>query len=205
MIGLIHKNGINSGKRKVFFRYDYLSSLFLFLIFTACCFTSGCGYRFRTTGEPLGVILDSIAIPLFTSSSSLSGVEADFTRIVREEFIRNSKIRIQSRDTAEALLSGRIYSITTEPLTYAVTQQTIHGILSTDEVTSSRTLKVKVAVTLKERRTGNIMWQDSGLMGQASFSVSHDPLANRHNQRQAFISIARDLAIRIYSRTMERF
>jgi hypothetical protein len=106
---------------------------------------------------------------------------------------------------AQAVLSGSIYSITTEPLTYTVQRQTIHGYSSTDEVTSSRTMTIRVGATLADRATGTIIWQDSNLTGEAGFSVSADPLVNRYNQRQAFISIAQDIATRIYSQTMERF
>ena len=171
----------------------------------ACYLTPGCGYHFRATGEPVGIALESIAIPLFSSTSSFIGVEGDFTRIVREEFISNSRVRLEERDSAQAVLSGRISSITTDPLTYNVTQQTIHGFSSTDEVTSSRMLKVTVEATLTDMRTGKVIWQDAHLAGEASFSVDTDPLRNRYNQRQALISVARDLASQIYSRTMERF
>jgi len=133
------------------------------------------------------------------------GLESEFTRVVREEFISHSRVRIEGKDKAQVVLSGRIYSITTEPLTYSVTQQTIHNFLSTDEVTRSRTLKVRLDVKLTDTITGKIIWQDSTLTGKASFQVSADLLTNRYNQRQALISIDQDFATRIYARTMERF
>ena len=175
------------------------------LILMACCLSFGCSYHFRSAGKPIGVSPDSIAIPLFSSTSSFMGIEGEFTRIIREEFISHSRVRIESKDTAQAVLSGRIYSITTEPLTYTITQQTIHNYLSTDEVTSSRTLKVRLDVTLTDTGTGKIIWQDPDLTGEASYTVSPDPLRNQYNQRLAVISIARDLATRVYGRTMERF
>ena len=188
-----------------FFQCKKLTLLFLFLIFISCFLTFSCGYHFRQAGMPIGVSLDSIAIPLFSSTSSFMGLEGEFTRVVREEFISHSRVRIEGKDKAQVVLSGRIYSITTEPLTYSVTQQTIHNFLSTDEVTRSRTLKVRLDIKLTDTITGKIIWQDSTLTGKASFQVSADPLTNRYNQRQALISIAQDLATRIYARTMERF
>lgn len=177
----------------------------LSLIFILSCLGFGCGYHFRSAGSPIGIGPDSIAVPLFSSTSSFMGIEGEFTRIVREEFIRHSRVRIESEDKAQTLLSGQIYFITTEPLAYTITQQTIDGYLSTDEVTSSRTLKVRLDVKLIDTGTGRTIWHDSNLTGEVSYSVSADPLQNRYNQRQALISIARDLATRVYSRTMERF
>jgi hypothetical protein len=175
------------------------------LILIIISFVLSCGYHFRAAGESIGVDFNSLAIPIFSSTSSFMGVEGEFTRIVREEFLNNSNMRIDDKDKVQAVLSGRIYSITTEPLTYAITQKTINNYLSTDEVTSSRKLEIRVDVALTDRVTGKIIWQDPNLTGEATFAVSTDPLVEQYNQRQALISIAHDLATKIYSRTMERF
>lgn len=129
----------------------------------------------------------------------------------------HSRVRIEGKDRAQAVLSGRIHSIITEPLTYRITRTPItitrtgpdgektYDYLSTDEVTSSRTLKVSMDVKLTDTETGKTIWHAPNLGGESSFTVSADPLVNRYNQRQALISIAHDLATQIYSRTMERF
>jgi len=152
-----------------------------------------------------GVSFDTIAIPIFPSTSSFLGYEADFTRILREQFITHSRVRIVSEERAQAVLRGTILSIITDPLTYSVTKKTVHGYTSTDSVTSSRTMRVQVEAQLVDRETGTVIWQDTGFTGEAGFSVSSDPLQTRYYQRQAFIAMAQDLATRIYSRTMERF
>jgi len=181
-----------------------LVSLIVILIF--CSLASGCGYYFRPGGFPLNVDLESIAIPCFSSTSSYAGTEDEFTRIVRQEFISQSRVRIEDESAAQAVLRGRLYSITTEPLAYTVTQQTVHGFLSTDEVTESRILRVKLEVTVTDMATREIIWQDSTLTETAIFQVSSsDPLITQYNQRMALRSIAQELATRIFSRTMERF
>ena len=175
------------------------------LIFAFCLLASGCGYHFISVESPLNLQLVSIAIPPFSSSSSYAGIEDDFTAVVRQEFITRSKVRLAEEKRAQAVLRGRLYSVTTEPLTYTVTQQKIHGLLTTDTVTRSRTLKVRLEISLKDTATEEIIWQDANLTDTASFQVSSDPLTTQHNQRLALIAIARDLAAQIYSRTMERF
>lgn len=190
---------------KIFFQNKSLALIFFFLTVIACCITSGCGYQFRNAGAPIGVTLDTIAIPLFPTTSSFVGFEADFTRILREEFITHSRVRIVSKENAQAVLSGSIYSIITEPLTFSVRKQTIHGFDSTDAVTSSREMRVRVEAKLTDKDTGTIIWQDGSFIGETTFSVSSDPLRTLYYQRQAFIAIAQDIATRIYSKTMERF
>ncbi|TET54425.1 MAG: hypothetical protein E3J53_00745, partial [Desulfobacteraceae bacterium] len=165
-----------------------------------------CGYYFRPAGSALNVDFESIAIPPFSSTSSYAGTEDEFTRIVRQEFISQSRVRIEDESAAQAVLRGRLYSITTEPLAYTVTQQTVHGFLSTDEVTESRILRVKLEVTVTDMATREIIWQDSNLTETAIFQVSSsDPLITQYNRRMALRSIAQELATRIFSRTMERF
>jgi hypothetical protein len=167
---------------------DYIFILIL------CFFLFSCGYHFRPAGGSIGVSLDSIAIPVFSSPSSFMGLEGEFTRIVREEFITHSRVRIVKRDEAQGVLCCRIHSVKTIPLTYSVLKQTIHGYTSTDKVTKSRTLRVRLNVKLTDTKTGKIIWQDSTLTEEANFQVSTDPLSTLHNQRQAFISIAHSIS-----------
>jgi len=190
---------------KLVFQNKSRALLFFALVFLACGLTSGCGYRFRGAGRQIGIGLDKLAIPLFSSTSSYAGYEADFTRILREEFITHSRVSIVSKERAQVVLSGKISSIIAEPLTYSVTKQTIHGLESKDSVTRSREMRVLVEATLLNQETGEVIWQDSGFTGEATFTVSSDPLRTRYYQRRAFIAIAEDIATRIYSRTMERF
>jgi len=140
------------------------------LLLLACCFLfTGCGYQFRIAGTPIGVTLDTIAIPLFPTTSSFLGYEADFARILREEFITHSRVRIVSKERAQAVLSGSIYSIITEPYTYSVRKQTIHGFTATDEITSSREMRVRVEAKLTDRETGAVIWEDGSFIGETSF------------------------------------
>ena len=175
------------------------------LILGLCSLVFGCGYHFSSIGPPLNIRLESLAIPPFSGSSSYAGIEDDFTAAVRQEFLSRSKVKLAKEKSAQAVLRGRLYSVTTEPLSYTVTQQKIHDLLATDKVTRSRTLKVRLEITLIDTATEEIIWQDANLTDTASFRVSSDPLITQHNQRLAAIAIAKDLAARIYSRTMERF
>jgi hypothetical protein len=149
--------------------------LFVIILFTNCV---GCGYNFRATGEPIGIKYDGLAIPLMTSTSSTVGFEADFTKIIRQEFITHARV-------------------STEPLSYH-TQNTY-------QITRSRRLRVKLDVSLIDTVTEKVIWHEGAMVEEASFIVGEDPLQNRYNEQQALESIARAMAKRIYSKTMERF
>ena len=176
-----------------------LISIALMVIFTCC------GYHFRADGRPIGIEMNSIAIPMVTSSSSEKGFEADFTRILREEFISHSEVVIVETGQADMILKGRIINIETRPLSYDSREYDVGGGTVTHETTSSRRLKIRLEVSLVERATGKSIWYDGDMEEDAMFNVENESLATQHNQQQALIKIAGILAKRIYLKTMERF
>jgi hypothetical protein len=192
---------LNRGERVTKNPASFLGMLFVLLVF----FSVGCGYQFRATGEPLGVSIQSLAIPLITSTSSERGFEANFTRVIREEFISHGSIPLVSEEKAELLLVGRVYEIRTEPLSYRYQQQNIKGHETTYEETSKRRLRVRLDVSLVERASGKVIWQDKSMEAKEGYEVGGDPLANRYYQQQALERVAGRLAKRIYMKTMERF
>ena len=180
-----------------------ISCLAMFLLLQGL--TAGCGYQFRASGEPVGISIESLAIPLFSSASSEIGFEADFTRVIRDEFISHARVPLAPEERAEKVIMGRIYDIRTDPLTYSSRDLTVSGQVRTDEVTRSRRLRLKLDVQLVDRRAGKVIWQDRTMTGEANFAVDPDPMVTRYNQRAALESIARSLARKIYLKTMERF
>jgi hypothetical protein len=168
-------------------------------------FAAGCGYHLRAGGKPIGIQIESLAIPLMESTSSSLGFEGDFTRVIREEFVSHSKVPLVSRDEAAAVLIGKVYEIKTDPYSYNLTQTTIQGEEKNYETTNARWLRIKLDVKLMDRSTGKVIWHDRGMEEKETFAVGTDPLANRYNERNAVRQIARRLAERIYLKTMERF
>jgi outer membrane lipopolysaccharide assembly protein LptE/RlpB len=180
------------------------TALSLLLILILLLF-SGCGYHFRADGEPVGIEIESIAIPMVESSSSEKGFEADFTTVLRNEFISHARVPLKSKDRASMVLMVDIYEINTQPLTYNSSRTEVSGRVVTHETTSSRRLILRLNVSLIDRSSGKTVWNDSSMTEEARFVVTSDPLVNRKNQKDALIKIARLLSSRIYNRTMERF
>jgi len=175
---------------------------FVLIILMIC---SACGYGFRVSGAPMGIAIDSLAIPLFESTSTDRGFEAEFTEIIRNEFISRSKIPIVAKDQAGAIISGRIYEIDTQSLSYNTVRQSVEGNTVSYETDGTRKLIVKADITMTDRATGKIIWHDDSMEEETVFKVSEDALKNRYNKDQAIRSIAGLMAKRIYLNTMERF
>ncbi len=160
----------------------------------------GCGYTFESTKKPIHLKITSICIPMIKSTSSSLGFEAELTNMIRQEFISHSNLKIVPEEQADAILLAEVVNIKREPISYTIRQGTY-------ELTNSRWLKVKMIARLIDRRTGKVIWR-AILRERSSYSVVAqvpDPLATRYNEQKAFESIGRQLAKRIYLRTMERF
>ena len=179
--------------------------IFFLLLVPALISLSGCGYQFRAGGEPVGIDIKSIAIPMIESSSSEKGFEADFTTVLRNEFISHARVPLKNKDQADMALNVEIYEVSTQPLTYDSTRTSVSGRVATHETTSSRRLVLRLNASLIDCSSGKTVWNDSSMTEEARFAVTADPLVNRKNQKDALLKIARLLSQRIYNRTMERF
>ncbi|MGD8387782.1 MAG: LPS assembly lipoprotein LptE [Desulfobacteraceae bacterium] len=166
---------------------------------------AGCGYQIRADGRPVGIRVESLAIPLVTSTSSNIAFESDFTRMLREEFISHARVPIRSREEAHMILVGHVRDIESDSLTFELDQRQVHGEAVTYAQTDSRRLTVVLEAKLIDRSTGETVWQDEELRDEARFEVSVDPLTTRYSQRQALRKIAARLAKRVYMKSMERF
>ncbi len=149
--------------------------------------------------------IDSIAIPMFESTASKRGVEPDFTRIVREEFISLAQVPLAPEAEAQAILTGRIYRIETQPLSFRERETDLNGDTANFSVTTSRRLIIRLDAKLTERKTGKVIWHERHMEEKSRFDVSVDALVNRRNEQLALERIARLLARRMYQKTMERF
>ena len=165
----------------------------------------GCGYNFRADGEPVGIEIKSIAIPMVESSSAEKGFESDFTTVLRNEFISHARVPLKDKDQANMVLRIEIYEVNTQPLTYDSSRTSVSGRVFTHETTSSRRLVLCLNASLIDSSTGKSVWNDSSMTEETMFAVTADPLVNRKNRKEALLKIAGLLSERIYNRTMERF
>lgn len=188
-----------------------LKYLFLRCVILGLCLASiqGCGYQLYSTGKPRQISISSLSIPLMSTTSTWIGAEADFTRIIRQEFMRHSKVPLVPREKASTVLIGKVYDIRTEPYSYTVIKKTVQGQEGTYELTSTRWLKVRLHAKLIERASGKVIWEDKDMEERATYAVVNqpqpDPIRTQYNRTMALEMIAQRLAERMYVRTMERF
>ena len=162
----------------------------------------------KSTGlesEAIGWTLADNRWRMSCCTASERGVEPDFTRIVRQEFIGLAKVPLSSESEAQAVLTGRIYQIDAQPLGFDVRQTDLNGDTTNFSFTTSRRLTIRMDAKLTDRKTGKIIWHHSHMEEKSRYDVSVDPLVLRRNKQLALERIARLMARRMYQLTMERF
>lgn len=182
---------------------NYKSYVALILIIFNSAICGGCGYGFKSQSEPHPI--KSLAIPLMTGTSTEKGFEADFTGIIRNEFISHAKVLILPKEEAQTILKGHIHEVRREPVSYRREPYLINDQQSYYETTNTVFLKIKLDIRLVDRTTGKVIWHERDMEERARYSVGTDPIANRYGQQQALLKIARAFAKRVYLKTMERF
>jgi len=90
----------------------------LFFILSFLAAIQGCGYHLVGHDSNLPPDVRSIAIPTFVNSSSEPGIETTFTQLVRDEFIRDGRLKVASAKRADWLLNGRIQEYSLKPVSF---------------------------------------------------------------------------------------
>lgn len=90
----------------------------LLCVLAAILPTAGCGYKMvgQSTGLPESI--KTLAITVFENDSSEPNVEEVVTQSILQRFVRDGRLRIVSRDKADAILSGTVIKYALEPVAW---------------------------------------------------------------------------------------
>jgi len=123
----------------------------------ACLAAAACGYRFQ--GNLPGHI-KTVAVPIFANSTSVPAVESLITAAVVEAFTTNGRLRVVSRERADAILEGEIIGYQLQPLAF-------------DPDANVRQYRLVVTLNLRFRdvRENGILFEEAGVQEQADFAL----------------------------------
>ena len=154
----------------------------------------GCGYHFEGMGltAPKGV--RTIAITVLDNRTSESGIETVFTSDITYEFTRSKVLRVVGKDTADAVLGGKVASMTVDTISHTASYDS-------DE----RRVIITLDLAL-ERADGNVIWSNKSLSDKEAFNVvPSDKLATEKNRRAAIEAMSERLAEKIHNRILQGF
>ncbi|MEE8484864.1 MAG: LptE family protein [Nitrospinota bacterium] len=153
----------------------------------------GCGYRYAGQATALPEAIRSIAIPVFQNDSTEPGIEAAVTRAVIEKFERDGRLRVTSRENADAALNGTIESYTLRPIAF-------------DTNNNATEYRVKIRLRIRmEDKTGGSANRETTMEAQWDYTSNASITQTESAREAAIIKAAQYLGDSLVGYLLEGF
>lgn len=157
---------------------------------------ASCGYHIAGRGDQIPKEVRVIAVLPFFNATSRYKLEQHLTRAVAHEFVSRSRFRVAPEEgDADATLRGGVSNIYVTPVIF--------------DPASGRAIAIQVIaqlqVTLTERRTGRILYQNQNFEARERYEVSIDPRAYFEESEIAMERMSQAVARNLVSAILEKF
>ena len=153
---------------------------------------TGCGYRFVGGGSfPAGIT--SVFVEIFQNKSAEVGLENTITRDLLFEITRKESVVLESRESAEAILSGVITEVTLAPASR-------RG--ETVSVERRATVKMDLKLT---KTNGKVVWTAKGLSANEVYPVGVGNQETEENKQDALALLSKRFSEIIYNQLTSDF
>jgi hypothetical protein len=157
---------------------------------------AGCGYRVAGRANALPPAIRTIAVPTFLNRTSNYRIEDRFTNAAIHELLARTKYRVVPKPgDGDAVLRGEIDTIEGTAVVFDPTTARATTILVT----------VKMKVSLQDRSSGNILYENDNLLFREPYEISTDIPSFFQEEGPALDRMARDLAGRLVADMLENF
>jgi len=161
-----------------------------------CLLAASCGYHIAGKADTLPDTIRVIAVPAFQNGSTEYKIEQYLTQAVVHEFISRTRYRVVSDESeADATLQGSVVNVHVFPAVYDPT---------TGRATSINTL-TQVRVSLWDRKTGQLLYENPNFEHRERYEVSTDPGAFFEERQSALVRTSQATARSLVSAVLERF
>jgi hypothetical protein len=199
-----------------YFKFQILNLKFQILTRSLCVslaiFLSACGYHVGGTASLIPPGLKTLAVPALKNDTPRYRIEQRMTEAVVHEFIARTKYHIvSSEDSADAVLHGEITSFEAIPAVFDTSPATTPSTTTVPTVntTSARAttmlVSVHMKVSLEERETKKVLYQNNDYLFRQPYEISTDPSKFFDEQGPALERMSRDFASRLVSDVLENF
>ena len=156
----------------------------------------GCGYHVAGRAAQLPTDWQTVAIPGFKNDTTAYRIEQRFTQAVIREFITRTKYRvIQDQASADAILTGEVISIETNPATFEAT---------TGQVTTML-VSVHTKVLLVDNRTQKEVYKNDDMVFRGEYQISSNVSNFFDEENPAIERMSHDLASHLVADVLENF
>lgn len=164
------------------------------LILSALLFVlTSCGYQFEGRGY-LNSDVTHVAVEMMDNKSSATGAGVAFTNALIKEIVEKTDTKLVDDATkADAVLQGRVNSITFATLSRSTTESVVE-----------RRISASVDMQLVDK-DGQIVWSVKDLTSRDEYKVSEDKITDNSNKKDAVLKIATRNAEKAVIRMMNKF
>jgi len=157
---------------------------------------TSCGYRLAGKADTLPDTIGVIAIPPFQNQTVEFKIEQHLTRAVTREFISRTRYDVVTNEAlADAVLTGTVVNVLVFPL---VIDPRLGRATSVGTMTQIR-------ISLRDRKTGKVLYDNPNLEHRERYEVSTDPDAYLEERELALMRTSEATARSIVSAVLERF
>ncbi len=161
--------------------------LFLLAVLFVSC--ASCGYHRQETAVQLPEWIRTIYIAPIKNNSNELRLGTWITDELREEFLRDSGLKLVPREEADVILEGRVLSAYTSGLSYV-----------RYDVAVERRIGVECSIRLVDAKTGKEIWQSPPVYREEGFYVAKDVMTTEDHKDTALKKISQDVAEIIHHR-----
>lgn len=155
--------------------------------------SAACGYHLVGTRPGLAARAGNIAIPVFVNNSSEPGIERNVTAKVRESFIRDGRLKVVNKQSADLIFTGQIDHYEIRPVSF-------------DNNNSATEYWVIMNIDVKLQDTDtkkNLI--DQKFRSKWDYKVTSEVLSSERARINAIDEASRDFAERMVSIVIEGF
>ena len=161
------------------------------LLLLLVALADGCGYTVRGT---LPSHIQTIAVPIFRNRTEEPAVEGLVTRAVVEAFSTNGRLKVVSREKADAVLDGEVTGYSVSSIAF-------------DQDSNVRQYRLIVTVNLRLRdlRQNKLLFEQNNVREQVDFRVQNAVSQTIGREETALRAAATEIGRSIVSLAVTRF
>ncbi len=168
-------------------------------LFVACASLlalTACGYRVAGKGDLLPKNIKTIAVPAFSNGTTRYRLTDLLPAAITREFISRTRYDVVTdAGQADAVLTGVVANVFTSPTVFDPGTGRASGIQ----------VNVNLQVTLRERATGKVLYNQPNIEFRQRYEIALDPRAFFDESGAALERLSRDVARTVVSGVLEVF
>lgn len=156
----------------------------------------GCGYRFGPGSENIDKNIQKVYVDNFQNNTTETYLESYVRKGFIDQLIKTSSFKLaQSRDSADAVLKGKIKTFAVSPIAY-----------QSNNIAAIERIYITMEISFEEGKTQKIIWSDHNFSITEDYTVDAANLRITENaKKDALVKLSNDTAERALRLISSRF